>query len=86
MASLIAAQCPVWTAALNEFNHSVQRFPSVAQYEGARANYLEDIVVREALVEDAITGNNLRIISCHLPTAPPAHIRPNRPWCALVTC
>ena len=60
MASLIAAQCPVWTAALNEFNHSVQRFPSVAQYEGARANYLEDIVVREALVEDAITGNNLR--------------------------
>ena len=36
--------------------HQVQRFPSVAEYEAARANYLEDIVVREALVEDAITG------------------------------
>ena len=49
------------TCALNEFNHSVQRFPTVAEYEAARANYLEDIVVREALVEDAITGNQLRI-------------------------
>ena len=48
-------------AALNEFNHAVQRFPSVSEYEAARANYLEDIVTREALVEDAITGNNLRI-------------------------
>ena len=36
--------------------HQVQRFPSVAEYEAARANYCEDIVVREALVEDAITG------------------------------
>ena len=50
-----------YTAALNEFNHSVQRFPTSAEYEAARCNYLEDIVVREALVEDAITGNNLRI-------------------------
>ena len=46
----------VLRCALNEFNHSVQRFPSVAEYEAARANYLEDIVTREALVEDAITG------------------------------
>lgn len=59
------------TIALNEFNHSVQRFPSVAAYESARANYLEDIVVREALVEDAITGNNLRIKdqTLHISTA-----------------
>ena len=59
------------TVALNEFNHSVQRFPSVAEYEAARANYLEDIVVREAHVEDAITGNNLRIKdqTLHISTA-----------------
>ena len=59
------------TIALNEFNHSVQRFPSVSAYEAARANYLEDIVVREALVEDAITGNNLRIKdqTLHISTA-----------------
>ena len=44
------------TCALNEFNHSVQRFASVGEYEAARVNYLEDIVVREAHVEDAITG------------------------------
>ena len=49
------------TMALNEFNHSPQRFPSVAEYEAARVNYCEDIVVREAMVEDAITGNQLRI-------------------------
>ena len=59
------------TVALNEFNHSRQRFPSVAAYESARANYLEDIVVREAHVEDAITGNNLRIKdqTLHISTA-----------------
>jgi hypothetical protein len=59
------------TVALNEFNHSVQRFPSVSAYEAARANYLEDIVVREASVEDAITGNNLRIKdqTLHISTA-----------------
>ena len=61
----------LYTAALNEFNHSVQRFPSVAEYEAARINYLEDIVVREAHVEDAITGNNLRIKdqTLHISTA-----------------
>ena len=48
-------------AALNEFNHSVQRFATAAEYEAARANYCEDMVEREAMVEDAITGNLLRI-------------------------
>ena len=69
--STIPGQAITVTAALNEFNHSVQRFPSVAEYEAARANYLEDIVVREALVEDAITGNNLRIKdqTLHISTA-----------------
>ena len=59
------------TMALNEFNHSPQRFPSVAEYEAARVNYCEDIVVREALVEDAITGNQLRIKdqTLHISTA-----------------
>jgi hypothetical protein len=37
-------------AALNEFNHSVQRFATAAEYEGARANYCEDMVEREAMV------------------------------------
>ena len=49
------------TAALNDFNHSVQRFDVVAEYEAARTSYCEDIVEREQLVEDAITGNMLRI-------------------------
>ena len=61
----------LYTIALNEFNHSAQRFPSVGDYEAARANYLEDIVVREAQVEDAITGNMLRIKdqTLHISTA-----------------
>ena len=37
-------------AALNEFNHSVQRFASSADYEAARANYCDDMVEREAMV------------------------------------
>ena len=43
----------------------------MAEYEAARVNYCEDIVVREALVEDAITGNNLRIKdqTLHISTA-----------------
>ena len=59
------------TIALNEFNHSPQRFPSVAEYESARCNYCEDIVVKEAMVEDAITGNHLRIKdqTLHISTA-----------------
>ena len=70
--STIPSQANIlYTVALNEFNHSVQRFPSVGDYEAARANYLEDIVVREAHVEDAITGNNLRIKdqTLHISTA-----------------
>jgi Leucine-rich repeat (LRR) protein len=59
------------TIALNAFNHSPQRFPSVAEYESARCNYCEDIVVKEAMVEDAITGNHLRIKdqTLHISTA-----------------
>ena len=46
---------------LNEFNHAVQRFSSVGAYEGHRAEYCRGIVVSEDTVEDAITGNHLRI-------------------------
>jgi hypothetical protein len=70
--SIIPSQSTMqMVCALNEFNHSIQRFPSVAEYEAARNNYLEDIVVREAHVEDAITGNNLRIKdqTLHITTA-----------------
>ena len=31
----------------------MQRFATAAEYEGARANYCEDMVEREAMVEDA---------------------------------
>ena len=61
MVSSVAGESVLITAALNEFNHSVQRFKNVADFEAARLNYLEDIVEREAMVEDAITGNMLRI-------------------------
>ena len=57
----LAGEDSLITAALNEFNHSVQRFATCAEYEGARANYCEDMVEREEYVEDAITGNLLRI-------------------------
>ena len=69
--STMPGQAITVTAALNEFNHSTQRFPTVAEYEAARANYCEDIVTREALVEDAITGNMLRIKdqTLHISTA-----------------
>ena len=56
MVSSLAGEAILITAALNEFNHSVQRFKNVAEFEAARLNYLEDIVEREAMVEDAITG------------------------------
>ena len=36
----------VVSAALNEFNHSVQRFPTSAEYAAARSNYLEHIVIK----------------------------------------
>ena len=57
----LAGEEQIVIAALNEFNHSVQRFAAAAEYESARANYCEDMVEREAMVEDAITGNMLRI-------------------------
>ena len=47
MVSSLAGESVLITAALNEFNHSVQRFANVASYEMARLNYLEDIVGRE---------------------------------------
>ena len=59
--STIAEQGTVLTAALNEFNHATQRFKNAAEYEASRVSYCNDIVEREALVEDAITGNLLRI-------------------------
>ena len=59
--STIAEQGTVLTAALNEFNHAMQRFKNAAEYEASRVSYCNDIVEREALVEDAITGNLLRI-------------------------
>ena len=57
--STIPGEVVRMTIALNEFNHSVQRFPTAAEYEAARANYLEDIVEKESLVEDAITGKKI---------------------------
>ena len=61
ISSIVAADAVTHTAALNDFNHAPQRFRNVAEYEAARNLYNEDIVEREALVEDAITGNLLRI-------------------------
>ncbi|KOO22124.1 leucine rich repeat -containing protein, partial [Chrysochromulina tobinii] len=51
----------VLAAALNEFNHSIQRFGTASEYEAARVSYCEDMMSREEFVEDAITGNMLRI-------------------------
>ena len=33
----------VITADLNEVNHSVQRFPSAAEYESARSSYCDEV-------------------------------------------
>ena len=49
------------TCSLNEFNHSVQRFASAADFERCRLAYCKDIISSEDKVEDAITGNELRI-------------------------
>lgn len=46
---------------LNPFNHSVQRFASVAAYEAARAAHCDDLISATEIVEDAITGNVLRV-------------------------
>jgi hypothetical protein len=44
-----------------EFVHAVQRFGSAAEYEGSRLTYCQGIVAEQCFVEDAITGNVLRI-------------------------
>ena len=46
---------------LNEYNHSMQRFDDAVAYEVARKVYCAGIVESENQVEDAITGNQLRI-------------------------
>ena len=46
---------------LNEMNSAPQRFESVAKYEEARREYCEALVEQGQYVEDAITGNKLRI-------------------------
>ena len=43
------------TIALNHFNHCVQRFGSVGEYESMRVSYCDDTCEREAMVEDAIS-------------------------------
>ncbi len=74
----------VVAAALNEFNHSVQRFGSALEYESARVSYCEDMMTREEYVEDAITGNMLRIKdqTLHVSTATDVQVRAR----ALRTC
>lgn len=46
---------------LNEVNHAVQRFANVELFEQCRTSYCAGIVISEDKVEDAITGNELRI-------------------------
>ena len=66
------------SASLNEFNHSVQRFGSAAEYENARISYCQDMVVREEYVEDAITGNMLRIKDQTLHVSTAADVSDNK--------
>ena len=49
------------TRDLNDMNHAVQRFTNIDAYEEVRRVYCGDIVTAEDKVEDAITGNQLRI-------------------------
>ena len=49
------------TADLNEFNYSVQRFASAAEYESARSSYCDEQRKLLEYVEDAITGSDLLI-------------------------
>ena len=63
--------------ALNEFNHSVQRFHAVAEYEQARTSYCDDMMSREEYVEDAITGNQLRIKDQTLHVSTAADVQDN---------
>ena len=63
--SSVAADVEVVTTSLNEFNHSVQRFASAAEYESNRLSYCENTCEREAMVEDAITGNPYLLLPSH---------------------
>ena len=65
-------------ASLNEFNHSTQRFDQVSEYEKARVSYCEDMMAREEYVEDAITGNQLRIKDQTLHVSTAADVQDNR--------
>ena len=77
--STIPAQANIlYTTALNEFNHSVQRFATAADYETARGSYCDDMVAREEYVEDAITGNQLRIKDQTLKVSTTADAADNR--------
>ena len=49
------------TMDLNDLNHSVQRFDTAAAYVAARRTYLSNLIEKLSFVEDAITGNRLRI-------------------------
>ena len=44
---------------LNEFNHTLQRFESVAEYNSTRQEHLAQVIDKLSLIEDAITGNRL---------------------------
>ena len=46
---------------LNEVNHALQSFASVGALMQARRAYLDDLVRRGEVVEDAITGRKLLI-------------------------
>ena len=68
----------VIAAALNEFNHSIQRFGTAIEYESARVSYCEDMMAREEYVEDAITGNMLRIKDQTLHVSTATDVQDNR--------
>ena len=46
---------------LNELNHCCPRFDSVSAYDAARVKYFDLVLKGMNLIEDAITGNKLRI-------------------------
>ena len=66
---------------LNEFDHCIQRLGSAAAYEGARSSYCVAIVSEQCHVEDAITGNVLRIEDqlIHVSAADVSGVTLNRP-------
>ena len=46
---------------LNEYNHSIQRVQNRDEYENMRVDHCLEIIEKNAYVEDAITGNTLKI-------------------------